>query len=89
MKIEDLLELPTHDLDELSRNPAMLEAHLGWTLSITRPTGQKQFQDARKVQTVKSVSPKKLQALAKEAQLDSAKKFAMEQAAKLGIKLEL
>lgn len=90
MKIEELLELSTSELDAMSKDISLLEKHFGWCLEVTRPTeAAKTKLLAGSVKTSRaktnSLSPKKLQQQAKANQLEAAQEVAKQMAAKLGL----
>lgn len=90
MKIEELLELSTLELDAMSKDISSLEKHFGWCLEVTRPTeAAKAKLLAGSVKTSRaktnSLSPKKLQQQAKANQLEAAQEVAKQMAAKLGL----
>lgn len=95
MKIEDLIELDTETLVSLANNPTELEKHFGWCISATRPTEEARLRllegqvKTKNKLAGKTLTPKKVQAMAKENQLEVAKKLAMETAKAMGIELKL
>lgn len=80
MTIESLIGLSTKELESLVSNEEELLKHFGWCLTLTRPE--------RAVKT-RTTSATRIKDMAKNNQLELGKAFAIQEAAKLGIKLEL